>query len=453
MRRPARPHIWRRLATVPGNVTQMRRVEVADVDAELERVGGHHGQQVALGQPPLDLAPLGRRVAGAVGRDPLGQVGAARVLEAQPREPLDQLDAAARLQEADRAHVARDQRRPAAWRPRRGPSARLPSVSSTSGGFHIATWRSACGAPSRSTSANSRPVSRSASSTRVGDRRAREHEARLGAVGAGEPPQPAQHVGHVRAEHAAVDVRLVDHDPGEVGQHVAPAAVVGQHPHVQHVRVGEDQVRALADRAPLLARRVAVVDRVAQERAPPKLVQLARLVLGERLGRVEVERARPRVGGERVEHRQVEGERLAAGGAGRDDRRGPRRARLERVGLVRPERVDAGRSRAPRAAAGWRSSGTGVVDAPRRARSRAGRDQPPRSARVSSTALPGYGRRRGSRLAIVRGDLIRSFHHSAVPVADAARAQARAGHGGAADREVADTIGADRRAAAGAPTG
>ena len=42
--------------------------------------------------------------------------------------------------------------------------ARLPSRSSTSGGFHITTSRSACGAPSRSTSSSSTPVSPSPSS-------------------------------------------------------------------------------------------------------------------------------------------------------------------------------------------------------------------------------------------------------------------------------------------------
>ena len=41
--------------------------------------------------------------------------------------------------------------------------ARLPSRSSTSGGFHITTWRSAWGAPSRSTSRISSPVRPSAS--------------------------------------------------------------------------------------------------------------------------------------------------------------------------------------------------------------------------------------------------------------------------------------------------
>jgi hypothetical protein len=75
--------------------------------------------------------------------------------------------------------------------------------------------------------------------------------------------------------------------------------VVRQDAHVQHVRVRQDQVRALTDRAALLARRVAVVDRVAQERRP-QLVQLACLVLGERLRRVDVDRARARVARERV---------------------------------------------------------------------------------------------------------------------------------------------------------
>ena len=83
----------------------MRGVEVADVDAQLERVGGHDRQQLALGQPALELAPLRGRVAGAVGGDPLGQVVAAGVLQALAGEALDQLHAAARLQEADGAHV------------------------------------------------------------------------------------------------------------------------------------------------------------------------------------------------------------------------------------------------------------------------------------------------------------------------------------------------------------
>ena len=47
-----------------------RAVEVADVDAELERVGRRDAEEVALDEPPLDLAPLLRRVAGAVRSEP-----------------------------------------------------------------------------------------------------------------------------------------------------------------------------------------------------------------------------------------------------------------------------------------------------------------------------------------------------------------------------------------------
>ena len=69
-RRPARPHCWRRLATVPGKPTEIDRVQQPDVDPELERVRRADAEQLALEQPPLDLAALLRRVAGAVRREP-----------------------------------------------------------------------------------------------------------------------------------------------------------------------------------------------------------------------------------------------------------------------------------------------------------------------------------------------------------------------------------------------
>ena len=148
---------------------------------------------------------------------------------------------------------------------------RVPSASSVSGGFHIAISRARAG---RAVAVDERdlvqPRQPLGELDGVGDRRAREQEARLGAVGVGDPPQPAQHVGHVRAEDAAVDVRLVDDDHREVGEEVAPAAVVGQDPHVQHVGVGEDEVRAPADLRALLARRVAVVDRGAHLLGQPE---------------------------------------------------------------------------------------------------------------------------------------------------------------------------------------
>ena len=52
-----------------GEADRDRAVEVADVDAELERVGGCDAEQFALDEPPLDLPSLLRRVAGAVRRE------------------------------------------------------------------------------------------------------------------------------------------------------------------------------------------------------------------------------------------------------------------------------------------------------------------------------------------------------------------------------------------------
>ena len=57
----------------------------------------------------LDLAPLLRRVAAAVGGDPLGQLGLAAPLQRLAGEALDQLDPAPAFEEADRPHPVRDQ--------------------------------------------------------------------------------------------------------------------------------------------------------------------------------------------------------------------------------------------------------------------------------------------------------------------------------------------------------
>jgi hypothetical protein len=57
----------------------------------------------------------------------------------------------------------------------------------------------------------------------------------------------------VRAEDAAVDVRLVDDDVAQVVQHVRPTVVVRQHADVEHVGVREDDVRPAADLPAALA--------------------------------------------------------------------------------------------------------------------------------------------------------------------------------------------------------
>ena len=198
----------------------------------------------------------------------------------------------------------------------------------------------------------------------------------LGAVEAGDPAQPAQHVGDVGAEHAAVGVRLVDDHPAEAGEEVAPALVVGQDADVEHVGVGEDQVRAAADRRAVLARGVAVVDRVAKLRQ----AELGR-AFAPGPGRAPWSgrgRARGAVGSrdEPVEHRQVEGQRLARRGAAGDDHV----ARARRL-----ERLEPGASRAPRS----RPRGSAAASCGRervRERDRLRRSRAPRA--LSATRRP-----------------------------------------------------------------
>ena len=214
----------------------------------------------------------------------------------------------------------------------------------------------------------------------VRDRRRGEQELRLGAVDPREPAQPPQDVRDVRAEDAAVDVRLVDDDEAEVVEEVAPQVVARQDADVEHVGVREHEVRPAADLPAPLGRRVAVVDRRA-DAGDAELPERARLILRERLRRVEVERARVPVGRERVEHREVERERLPRGGARRDDDVAAARGRGVRFGLVRVELVDpAARERL--AQRRMEASRAAALSAPRaRARSRGARARPRRGGR------------------------------------------------------------------------
>ena len=168
-----------------------------------------------------------------------------------------------------------------------------------------------------------------------------QQEARPRAVGARDPAQPAQDIGHVGAEYATIDVGLVDDHDREVGHEVGPGAVVGQDPDVEHVGIGEDDVGAPANRAAGLARGVPVVDRGAHALGQAERGQRARLVLGQRLGRVQVQGAGPGIAEQDLECGQVEAQRLARGGPGGDDHRAlPRR--LQRLPLVGVEALDAG---------------------------------------------------------------------------------------------------------------
>ena len=134
--------------------------------------------------------------------------------------------------------------------------------------------------------------------------------------------EPAHHLRHVGAEHAAIGMQLVDHDEREVGEELLPEAVVRQQARVQHVgRRDQHLRRLLAQRAPLWRRRVAVVDRHAQIGAAQRKgvgLEPAPLVLRECLQRKQVQGARARIRERGAQRGERVDERLAARGGGRE---------------------------------------------------------------------------------------------------------------------------------------
>jgi hypothetical protein len=134
-------------------------------------------------------------------------------------------------------------------------------------------------------------------------------------------------------------VGFVDDDDPQVVEDVAPAVVVGKHADVEHVGVRQDRVGGPTHVGTLLDRRVPVVDRGPQpSEAEPR--EPSRLVLRERLRRVEEEGPGRPLAGDRVEDRERERERLPGGRPGRDDDAFAARDDLPRLRLVDVEPVD-----------------------------------------------------------------------------------------------------------------
>ena len=102
---------------------------------------------------------------------------------------------------------------------------------------------------------------------------------------------------------------------------------------------GEDHVRAATDVAPLLGRRVTVIDRRPQ---PGQAERRERpgLILSQRLGRIEQERSCVWVARDRLQHGQRERKRLSRRGRGRDDRVATGGSDVPQLGLMRPEPGD-----------------------------------------------------------------------------------------------------------------
>ena len=131
--------------------------------------------------------------------------------------------------------------------------------------------------------------------------------------------QPADDVGHVRAEHAAIGVHLVDHHITQAFEELRPLGVMRQDRLVQHVRIADHHIAVQTDRLAGVAGRVAIK----RERLDAKIAglvqlqQFGHLVLGQRLGGKQVQRLGVLPQG-RGKHRQRVAQRFARR-RGRDD--------------------------------------------------------------------------------------------------------------------------------------
>ena len=144
------------------------------------------------------------------------------------------------------------------------------------------------------------------------------------------------------AEDTAVHVRLVQYHVAQLMQELGPAFVARQDADVKHVRVAEEDGRRASQERPLVLRGVPVVDG-RDDAGHVEPVELACLVLGERLGGEEEEGARLRVGGEGLEGGQLVAEALAARRPRADDDVVAGRQQVARGGLMTVKRMNAGR--------------------------------------------------------------------------------------------------------------
>ncbi len=284
-------------ARPPG---QHHGVEAGDVHAEFEGVRRRHTEHGAGAQGGLELQPVLREITGPVRRDPAREVRVDIVQQAAGGQG-DDLGPAPGPHESQRAGSV-DHEVGQQVRGLRGSRPAYRCAVLSAGGGQRGLPRREDGASRGRAVVRDRYDVRADEAggrdLRLGHGRGGEHEHGRRAVARAHPPQPAEHRRDVRSEHSPVVVALVDDHVAQPAQVRRPPRVAGEHVAVQHVGVGEDVRRVRAHPLSLLRRGVPVVRRGAQSRQLESL-QRPQLVVGESLGRGEVEGGRPTAAGRR----------------------------------------------------------------------------------------------------------------------------------------------------------
>ena len=314
-------------------------VQAADVHAQFQRRGADDAVDVAGSHRTLGLAAFGRQITAAVGAD-AGRL--ARVVVEDVLQVLGQhLDHQAGLREHQglQPGLDRDAGDAVALRARRGTQAQVGVDHRRVPQQHLLRPGGRAGFGD---GADRCLDQRLGMRLRVADGGRAQDELRLHAVERADALEPAQHVGDVAAEHAAIGVHLVDDDVAQVLEELRPLGVMRQDRLVQHVRVGDHDVAVQADGLACIAGGVAVEGEGldAEIAGTIEFQQLGHLVLGQCLGREQVQRLGLVLHG-RADHRQGVAQRLAAGGGGDDGHVLAALAGLPGFGLVAVELLDA----------------------------------------------------------------------------------------------------------------
>ena len=308
--RPARP--------LPGGsngariTRHHRHVEAADIDAQLEGVGGNHAQQSPFAQVALNFPPFERQIPAPVSANHFRAHRPPGKIFFQVSHQNFRGQARVGKDNGFQAPHHKDLRQPAGLVQIRPANTELPVHHR-----RIVKHKKLFG--------GGRPVlihqhdvlldDARGQLSRIGDGCRGADKLRMATVKFRDALEPPDDVGQVAAENAAVVVQLVDDNVAKILKQPLPLGVVRQDARVQHVRVGDHQVGAGPDGFARVLRSVAVVGKgskiVAQLFRPA--VELHQLVLRQGLGGKKVERPRIRIFNQLAQDRQVVTKRFAGG--------------------------------------------------------------------------------------------------------------------------------------------